>query len=40
MDEIQFYKNFNMGSELDIAGTFIYDGMAALEEIERNMGTG
>lgn len=33
MNNLFFYKNFNMGSELDIAGTFIYDGMRTLEEI-------
>ena len=29
------YKNFNMGTELDIAGVFIYDGMKTLGLLEK-----
>lgn len=32
-DPILYYKNFKMGSEIDIAGTFIYNGMKELEQI-------
>ena len=31
---IWIYKNFNMGQELDISGEFIYDGIAALNEMK------
>lgn len=30
---IQHYKNFNMGTELDIAGDFIYDGINKMEQM-------
>ena len=33
MDDVTFYKNFNMVLELDIAGEFIYDGMTILDQI-------
>ena len=33
-DPIQYYKNFNMVSEIDVAGTFIYNGMKDLDSIE------
>jgi hypothetical protein len=29
-----FYKNFNMGREIDIAGTFIYNGMKSFDMME------
>ena len=29
-----FWQNFELGIELDIAGTFIYDGLNALHEME------
>lgn len=32
-DKVWSYKNFNMGTELDIAGEFIYDGINALNQI-------
>lgn len=34
MDEIEFWKNFNMGIELNVAGSFIYDGLLAFDEME------
>ncbi|WP_143317743.1 hypothetical protein [Clostridium sp. HBUAS56017] len=33
-DHIKHYKNFNMGAEIDIAGTFIYNGIKELDSIE------
>lgn len=33
-DNIKAYKNFNMGTEIDIAGTFIYNGIKELDSIE------
>lgn len=32
-DKIWLYKNFNMGTELDIAGEFIYDGIHTLNQM-------
>ena len=32
-DKIWNYKNFNMGTELDIAGEFIYDGINVLNQM-------
>lgn len=32
--EMFYYKNFNMGTEIDIAGNFIYKGMSELEKIK------
>ncbi|MEK4533104.1 hypothetical protein [Solibacillus sp. FSL K6-1554] len=32
-DPILHYKNFKMGTEIEIAGTFIYNGMKELEQI-------
>jgi len=32
-DPVASYKNFKMGTEIDIAGIFIYDGMKELEKI-------
>ncbi|WP_205668581.1 hypothetical protein [Ammoniphilus sp. CFH 90114] len=34
MDEYFNYRNFKMGTELDIAGTFIYDGINTLKTME------
>jgi len=34
MEEVDFWKNFNMGIELNIAGAFIYDGLLAFDEME------
>ena len=33
-DKLWNYKNFNMVTELDIAGEFIYDGVHMLNQIE------
>jgi len=33
-DRIAFYKNFKMGTEIDISGTFIFSGMKELEKIK------
>ena len=33
IDKIWIYRNFNMGTELDIAGEFIYDGIHTLNQI-------
>lgn len=33
-DSIKSYKNFNMGTEIDIAGTFIYNGIKELDAME------
>lgn len=33
-DKIWNYKNFNMGTELDISGEFIYDGMQTLNQMK------
>ena len=33
MNQLWVYKNFNMGYELGISGEFIYDGIAALNEM-------
>lgn len=30
---VEAYKNFKMGTEIDVAGIFIYDGMKELERI-------
>ena len=32
-DEIWYYKNFNMVTELDISGEFIYDGIHTLNQM-------
>lgn len=32
-DKVWNYKNFNMGTELDIAGEFIYDGISSLNQM-------
>jgi len=32
-NKVELYKNFNMGTEIDIAGIFIYDGIKELERI-------
>lgn len=32
-DKIWYYKNFNMGIELDVAGEFIYDGIHTLNQL-------
>ncbi|MDU5141252.1 MAG: hypothetical protein E6230_03585 [Paenibacillus dendritiformis] len=34
MNLMQFYKNFNMGREIDIAGTFIYNGMKSFDAMK------
>lgn len=34
MNLLWSYKNFNMGHELDLSGEFIYDGIAALNEMK------
>lgn len=34
MDKSTFWKNFNLGIELDVAGTFIYNGLMAFNEME------
>lgn len=33
-DPIYYHKNFNMGNEIDVAGTFIYEGIKQLGKIE------
>ena len=33
-DKLWNYKNFNMGTELDIAGDFIYDGIHTLNQMD------
>lgn len=33
-DKVWYYKNFNMVTELDIAGEFIYDGIHALNQMK------
>ena len=33
-DPITYHKNFNMGNEIDVAGTFIYEGIKQLGKIE------
>ena len=33
-DPILSYKNFKMGTEIDIAGVFIYNGMKELEQLD------
>ena len=33
-DRIVLHKNFKMSTEIDIAGTFIYNGMKELEQME------
>ncbi|WP_339280267.1 hypothetical protein [Lysinibacillus sp. FSL P2-0066] len=33
-DPVLHYKNFKMGTEIEIAGTFIYNGMKELEQID------
>lgn len=34
MDQARWWKNFNLGTELDIAGTFVYNGLRVLHEME------
>ncbi|MFC4600328.1 hypothetical protein [Cohnella hongkongensis] len=34
MNLMQFYKNFNMGREIDIAGTFIYNGFKNFDALK------
>lgn len=34
VDEVWFYKNFNMVTELEIAGDFIYDGVHTLNQMK------
>lgn len=34
MTEIEFWENFNMGIELNVAGSFIYDGLLKFDEME------
>ncbi|MGZ7444265.1 hypothetical protein [Paenibacillus sp. TH7-28] len=34
MNLMQFYKNFNMGREIDIAGTFIYNGIKNFDALK------
>lgn len=34
MNSVQFWKNFNLGTELDISGRFIYNGLRALHEMD------
>lgn len=34
MKQSQFWKNFHLGTEIDIAGTFIYNGLRRLHEME------
>lgn len=34
MNSVEAHKNFKMGTEIDIAGIFIYDGMKELERIK------
>jgi len=34
MDKMQMWKNFDLGTELDISGAFIYNGLKSLHEIE------
>ena len=34
MDQTTFWKNFRLGTELDIAGRFIYNGLRQLREME------
>lgn len=33
-DPIYYHKNFNMGNEIDVAGTFIYEGIKQLGKID------
>lgn len=33
-DPILSYKNFKMGTEIDVSGTFIYNGMKELEQMD------
>lgn len=33
MDRTDFWKNFDLGTELDIAGTFIYNGLRSFDEM-------
>lgn len=34
MDSVTFWKNFNLGTELQLAGTFIYNGLQSLDQME------
>jgi hypothetical protein len=34
MNSVQFWKNFNLGTELDISGRFIYNGLRVLHEMD------
>jgi len=34
MDRTTFWKNFNMGTELDVSGAFIYNGLEKLHKMD------
>ena len=34
MDSIQFWKNFNLGKELALSGSYIYNGLKSFDEME------
>lgn len=34
MDRTQFWKNFSLGKELDLAGGFIYNGLRRFHEMD------
>ena len=34
MDSSTFWKNFNLGTELQISGSFIYNGLLVFDEME------
>lgn len=34
MDEIEYWKNYHLGTELDISGSFIFNGLKCLHEME------
>lgn len=34
MKQSEFWKNFHLGTEIDIAGSFIYNGLRRLHQIE------
>jgi len=34
MNEAEFWKNFKLGKELDIAGSFIYNGLQTFHEMQ------
>lgn len=35
MNETQWWKNFSLGQELSVAGTFIYDGLRGFYELDQ-----